>query len=99
MVAVIVRHRVKDYDTWKPAFDEHGAVRREHGALGHRLYRSSADASEQIIVNLFGDAAAAQAFLDDPSLPEVMQRAGVDGAPEIHVCEQVEVVDYPVAVG
>lgn len=99
MVAVIVRHRVKDFDTWKPLFDEHGAARRRHGAVGHQLYRSSADANELTLVNLFRDAAGAQAFLDDPSLPEAMQRAGVDGPPEIHVCEQVEAVDYPVAVG
>jgi heme-degrading monooxygenase HmoA len=99
MVAVIVRHRVNDFDTWKPVFDEHGAVRRSHGALGHQLFRSTADPSEQIIVNLFADAAGAQAFMSDPSLPDAMQRGGVEGQPDVYVCEQVEVVDYPVAVG
>lgn len=99
MVGVIVRHRVKDYDAWKPVFDEHGAVRRKHGALGHQIYRVSDDPNALVIVNLFRDAAGAQAFAADPSLPEAMQRGGVDGPPDIAFCERIEVVDYPVAVG
>jgi quinol monooxygenase YgiN len=99
MVAVIVRHRVTSYEAWKPVFDEHGAARRRHGALGHQLYRVGADPDEVVIVNLFKDGAGAQAFLDDPSLPETMQRAGVIGPPDIRVCEQIEAVEYPVAVG
>jgi heme-degrading monooxygenase HmoA len=99
MVAVIVRHRVSNFDAWKAGFDEHGSVRRSHGALGHQLYRVTADPQEVIIVNTFRDAAGAQAFMDDPSLPEVMARAGVVDAPDLYVSEQVEVVDYPVTVG
>ena len=99
MVAVIVRHRVADFEAWKPVFDEHGEVRRQHGALGHRLYQVNGDPQDVVIVNHFKDAAGAQAFMADPSLPEAMQRAGVVGQPEILVCEQTEVVDYPVAVG
>lgn len=99
MVAVIVRHRVRDYDAWKPRFDEHGEVGRRHGATGHQLYRVSGDPKAVVIVNLFGDAAGARAFLEDPSLREAMERAGVDGVPETLVCEQAEVVDYRVAVG
>jgi len=98
MVAVIVRHRVKDFDAWKPVFDEHGAVRLQHGALGHQLYRVSDDPRDVVIVNYFKDAAGARAFAADPSLPEAMQRGGVDGPPDIAFCEQVEVVDHPVTV-
>ena len=99
MVAVIVRHKVNDFDAWKPAFDEHGAVRRSLGALGHQVYRGTADPREVIIVNTFKDLAGAQAFMSDPSLPEVMQRAGVADKPDIYLTEQVEVVDYPLTVG
>ena len=98
MVAVIVRHRVRDFDAWKAVFDEHGAVRRGHGAIDHRLYRVAGDPKDVVIVNTFRDAAGAQAFMDDPSLPEVMHRAGVEGAPQITVVEQAEIVDYSVAV-
>ena len=36
-----VHHPVRDYDAWKPVFDEHESVRRRHGALEHRIYRMS----------------------------------------------------------
>ncbi|HXZ99057.1 MAG TPA: cyclase [Candidatus Binatia bacterium] len=98
MVAVIVRHRVRDYDAWKSVFDEGGELRRRHGALGHQLYRVSSEPQELISVNLFKDAAGAQAFGTDPSLREAMERGGVLGAPDVAFCEQVEVVEYPVAV-
>jgi hypothetical protein len=31
MPFVIVQHRLKDYDAWKPVFDEHQAARKQHG--------------------------------------------------------------------
>jgi len=99
MVTVIVRHRVKDYDAWKPVFDDHGDVRRKHGSLGHQLYRATDDPNMVIVVNHFRDAAGAQAFAADPSLPAAMQRGGVEGAPDLALCEQVESVDHPLAVG
>jgi hypothetical protein len=37
---LIVEHRVRDFEAWKPLFDEHGAVRRKYGATGHVVYRS-----------------------------------------------------------
>src|SRR4029077_11238047 len=98
MVAVIVRHKVKDFDAWKPLFDEHGEVRRRDGALGHQLYRVTGDPQDVIIVNEFKDASAAQAFLADSSLREVMDRAGVISAPDIAICEQNEVAEYSLPV-
>jgi len=98
MVGLIVRHRVRDYDAWKPGFDEHAENRRKHGALGHRLYRTSGDPLEITAVTLFKDAASANGFIEDPSLKEVMQRAGVITDPDIRLCEEVEVVEYSPAI-
>lgn len=99
MVAVIVRHQVKDYDSWKPVFDEHGTVRRQHGATGHRLYRMAGSTTDQLIVNTFPTLEQARAFLDDPSLREAMARGGVEGMPEVTIAEEVEVISYePAAV-
>lgn len=78
-----VHHRVRDYDAWKPVFDEHEAVRRSHGALGHRIFRSVADPNVLAIHNDFPDHAAGLAFTADPSLPEAMARGGVEGEPGI----------------
>lgn len=80
-VTVVVHHRVADFDAWRPVFDEHEAVRRSHGALGHRIYQTPGDPCGVVIHNDFPSEAAGRAFLDDPSLPAAMERAGVEGKP------------------
>lgn len=98
-VAIIVRHRVQDYDAWRPIFEKDGDVRRNYGGLGHQIDRVDGDPNDLIVVCMFRDLEGARAFTADPSLAETMHRAGVIGKPEIWFSEQVEVVEYPVAVG
>jgi hypothetical protein len=94
MAKVIVQHHVADYDAWFTVFTEHGDVRRGHGATGHTVTRSVADPNTIVIVNDFATLAGAKAFATDPSLPEVMARAGVDGAPQVWITEESSTVAY-----
>jgi hypothetical protein len=94
MAKVIVQHHVADYDKWFVAFTEHGDVRRKHGATGHSVTRSIADPNAIVIVNDFATTEGAKAFAADPSLPEVMARAGVDGAPQVWITEESSTVAY-----
>ena len=82
MTTLVVRHTVADFDTWKGGFDDHGEVRRSHGATDHRVLR---DGNNVLALIDFPDAAAAQAFQADPSLRDVMHKAGVIEAPDISV--------------
>jgi hypothetical protein len=91
---IIVQHHVRDYDTWKPVFDEHGEVRRRHGATGHTIYRGADDPNDITIVNEFPSRAEAEAFATDPSLKEAMERGGVTGEPRITWAEEAETTDY-----
>lgn len=93
-VRVIVSHHVKDFEAWKPGFKEHEQARRDHGAVSHSLYRSIDDPGRVVVVNEFRDEEGARAFLADPSLAAAMKRAGVDSAPDIYVCREVEEVTY-----
>jgi hypothetical protein len=94
MAKVIVQHHVVDYDKWFAVFTEHGAVRRRHGATGHAVSRAIDDPNSIVIVNDFATLAGAQAFAADPSLPEVMHDAGVDGAPQVWITEEASTVAY-----
>jgi hypothetical protein len=80
-VTLVVHHRVHDYDVWKPVFDEHEGVRRSRGEIEHRIYQTLGDPASVVIHNDFPSEEAAWAFADDPSLPEAMERGGVDGKP------------------
>ena len=94
MAKVIVQHHVEDYDRWVPLFKEHGEVRRANGATGHTVHRAVDDPNLVIIVNDFATAEGAQAFMTDPSLKDVMARAGVDSAPQVWIVEEAESERY-----
>ena len=94
MVTLVVFHYVADYDTWKSVFDEHEGVRRGHGQLEHRIFRSVDNPNRVVVHNDFPTADDARAFRDDPSLPEAMERAGVTDEPWLGVIERVEQKRY-----
>ena len=94
MAKAIVQHHVADYDRWLPVFIEHGEVRRQYGATGHSVTRSTADPNDLVIVNEFGTLEGALGFAQDPSLPEVMGRAGVDGPPQVWIVEEADAATY-----
>jgi hypothetical protein len=94
MAKAIVQHHVVDYDRWYPVFTEHEAVRRKHGATGHSINRAVEDPNTLVIVNDFATIEGARAFTQDPSLPEAMQRGGVDGAPQVWIVDEAEAKQY-----
>jgi heme-degrading monooxygenase HmoA len=91
---IIVQHKVRDYETWKPVFDEHEATRRRHGATGHELYRSLEDPNETTVVTHFPSREQAEAFAADPSLKDAMERGGVVGEPRITWAAETETAEY-----
>jgi heme-degrading monooxygenase HmoA len=94
MTILVVQHKVHDFDAWKPAFDEHESVRRAHGAQRHWLYRTAEDPNDVVVAIEFPSEEQGKAFLEDPSLREAMQRAGVQGEPHVHFREPVETIEY-----
>ncbi|MGZ4594673.1 MAG: cyclase [Actinomycetes bacterium] len=91
MTTLAVRHSVSDYDAWKAVFDEHGSIRRTHGATGHRVLL---DGNDVLVLVEFPDAAAAQSFQSDASLRAALQRASIEGTPDVSVRTEAEQVQY-----
>ena len=94
MASIFVRHRVADYAKWKPIFDEHETVRREHAITGHSLHRDSNDPNLLVIALRLRDMGRAKEFAASEDLRQTMQRAGVQGPPEIWFTEDVEDKKY-----
>ncbi len=90
---IIVQHKVRDYDTWKSAFDEHGDVRRRHGATGHELYQGLDDPNEITIVSHF-PSAAGRGVRRRPVAEQAMEQGGVTSEPRITWAQEAEAVDY-----
>ena len=92
---LLVQHRVREFDTWKPVFEQEGSIiRARHGATRHWLSRSLDDPNDVVVSIEFPTEERARNFVADPSLKEEMGRAGVQGQPTVTFCEEVEAVSY-----
>src|SRR5215207_1926254 len=74
MPYMLVRHKVEDYERWKPGFEEHGATRKESGSKGVRLFRNADDPNETVILLEWDDLENARQFAQSDDLREAMQR-------------------------
>jgi quinol monooxygenase YgiN len=91
---LIVQHTVRDYDAWKPFFDEHESVRAKYGCLGHTIYRDAGKPNDLSIFTRWESRERAEEFARDPSLAEAMQRGGVVSEPRITWVDEAETRSY-----
>ena len=90
MPYLLVRHKVDDYEGWKPVFDEHGTFREQSGSKGARLWRNANDPNETLILFEWDSMENAQRFANSDNLRETMQRSGVADQPDVYFLEEVE---------
>ena len=51
MPYLLVRHKIEDYQRWKPVFDhDHGASRKRSGSKGGWILRNAFDPNELVIL-------------------------------------------------
>ena len=82
LAGLIIRHQVRDYATWKAAFDGHGDARANAGVIGHAVSRSVRNPNVVVIYLQAEALEALRAFAAAPELKAVMATAGVLGAPD-----------------
>lgn len=83
MVRMFVRHPVTDFAVWKKAYDDFDQERKGMGVTGDAVFRAVDDPNDVTAWHDFESFEAAQAFAGSPRLREVMEGAGVAGAPTI----------------
>jgi quinol monooxygenase YgiN len=88
--ALIVRHRVANFDAWKKVFDSMFDVRKKHGWLSAIVYRDATDPTVVTIINRVKDLDGAKRYGQSDELRQAMAKAGVQGPPEVFFAEEVE---------
>jgi hypothetical protein len=81
---MLVRHKVKDFTTWKRVFDAHLPKRIEAGITEKYLFRSEKDMNEVITLFEVRDLVLARKFAESTDLRETMEKAGVIDKPDIY---------------
>jgi len=87
MGVMIVHHSVRDYAAWRPAYDAHEAARRAAGLTNGRVFRSTEDPNDILILFDTSDRRRAEEFGGSDDLKSAMQNSGVIGQPKIRFAD------------
>jgi len=90
MPYITIRHKIKDYDAWKPKFDAHGPTRAAAGCKGGHLLRGIDDPNEVVIFFEWDTLENARKFTASPELKAAMKEAGVIDKPDVYFLENQE---------
>jgi hypothetical protein len=87
MPAVIVNHRVADFDAWLKLFESHSPTRQAAGFFNTAVWQAAGDPTNVFIYMENNSLAAMQAFGASEDLQQRMAEGGVIGAPQIHALD------------
>jgi len=74
---------VKDYATWRPAYDGQEKNRLSAGVTNGRVFRNAQDPNDIVILQDVADVAKARTWLGSDDLKATMQKSGVVGSPNV----------------
>ncbi len=81
---MLIRHKVRDFKTWKSGFDAHAPKRTEAGLTEKYLLRNADDPNEVVALFEAADLDRARAFSESADLRQKMQEVGVVDKPDIY---------------
>ena len=87
MAYLMVRHKVQDFDKWKPVFDRDVPRREDFGIKVRQVFRNIADPNEVIMLFESDDMDKAARYLALQELREAMKQGGVMSQPELVLME------------
>ena len=84
MPYVLIRHKVADWEGWKPVYDAHASARAAAGLKEEHLFRNADNPHEVILLFTAESLDKARAFAKSADLRDKMQIAGVMDQPDIY---------------
>src|SRR5580692_11639101 len=78
-----VHLKVKDYATWRTAYDGREKSRLSAGITNGRVFRNADDQNDVVILQDVADVAKAHSWLGSDEMKAAMQQSGVVGSPTI----------------
>ena len=75
--------KVKDFNAWQTSYNGNEKNRASAGITNGRVFRSSDNPNEVVILADAADVSKARTWLDSPEMKTVMEKSGVLGSPSI----------------
>jgi quinol monooxygenase YgiN len=73
---IIVRRKLKDYDSWKKVVADANQVRKEYGSKGGTVYRNAKDPDEVYLVFEWDDTKPYMNYFNRPDVQEALANTG-----------------------
>jgi quinol monooxygenase YgiN len=89
MASMLVQHKVKDFAAWKNVYDSVADLRASNGELSDKVYRDASDPNSLTVIFKWDSLANAQKYANSPELKAAMEKAGVEGPPNIFFLNEV----------
>jgi hypothetical protein len=83
MPTLFLKHKVQNYDLWRPSYDRHLVKRAEAGLREIGVFRDTKDPNDLLIAWTVSNLDQAKAFMSSPDLQSKMKEAGVVSEPKI----------------
>ena len=87
MTYVLIRHKVRDFKSWKLIYDAHMPSRLQAGLTELNLTHKVKDPNDVFLLFSTKDSYKAAVFVNSTELRRVMKQAGVLGEPEVHLLQ------------
>jgi quinol monooxygenase YgiN len=84
-VTVVITHEVKNYASWRTAFNSDAQNRTAAGFQIIGVYTDVKNPNMVTVIGNFSSAAAADSFMVNPKLKDAMEKGGVVGKPDVKV--------------
>ncbi|MCH7773499.1 MAG: antibiotic biosynthesis monooxygenase [Bacteroidetes bacterium] len=88
MATVIVRHKVKDYESWKSAFEGFRDQRKAGGEMSFRILHLDDEPNNVFAIVEYDSLDNARNFFGGSELKEAMGNAGVMEQPDIYYLKE-----------
>jgi hypothetical protein len=75
--------KVKDFNAWRASYNGREQNRVSAGITNGRVFRSTDDPNDLVILQDVADVTKARTWLGSPEMKTVMEKSGVVGSPSI----------------
>jgi quinol monooxygenase YgiN len=81
---MLVQQQVKDFEVWKKAYDSFTELRTSKGQVSDKIFRDESNPNKITVILHWDSLENAKKYAQSPELKAAMQKAGVEGPPQIH---------------